>query len=81
MVRSSVLVTVEPHFLLSFLLKLYDYFYYYPKAHATTVFQDKFWVVGGKSQYHPIYTLAAQNTENDVWYTEDGGTIWKEQFS
>jgi hypothetical protein len=45
------------------------------------VFQDKFWVVGGKSQYHPIYTLAAQNTENDVWYTEDGGTIRNDHYS
>ena len=41
-------------------------------AHASTVFQNKLWVTGGKSQYHQIYNLRTRNSENDVWYSEDG---------
>lgn len=47
----------------------------YLTAHASTVFQNKLWITGGKSQYHPLYDLASGNTENDVWYTEDGGLL------
>ena len=36
------------------------------------MFKNYLWVTGGKSQYHPVYTLTSANTENDVWRSLDG---------
>ncbi|CAM9484098.1 unnamed protein product, partial [Discosporangium mesarthrocarpum] len=45
-------------------------------GHAATVFKDKLWVVGGRSELYRAYNLEYMYRRGDVWSSSDYGTTW-----
>ncbi|CAM9444796.1 unnamed protein product, partial [Choristocarpus tenellus] len=44
--------------------------------HATAVFKDKLWVVGGRSELYQAYNLEYTHRRGDVWTSSDYGATW-----
>ena len=47
-------------------------------AHASCIFQNKIWLVGGHSDLYPTYNLQFNDKTADVWFSTDAGTKSKQ---
>ena len=57
-------------------LYIYNLFLYYcSSAHASCVFKEKIWVVGGRTAEYVTWNLLNSYKAGDVWYTSNGGNF------
>lgn len=57
--------------------------YFAPRnGHAVCVFNDKLWLVGGRSEEYQRWDLERDVRKSDIWYTEGGsvttGSLWRQ---
>ena len=57
--------------------------YFSPRnGHAVCVFNDKLWLVGGRSEEYQRWDLERDVRKSDIWYTEGGsvttGSLWRQ---